>query len=815
MEYIIDNLNIIILIIVIVLYSAVKKFIKSATEQQSKLQDAVKNVDLKLDKLIAKDKVQTIVEEKPLFAEPEVRKEEEEAVKELESLTGEEPLTLEKEQSKTVVEYSIEARINAIEENKTSAYVKPKVKRKSFSEKYPDLEKFIGENLINKIGIAILVLGIGFIVKYAIDKDWINEIGRVAIGFIAAGGLIGLAHKLKNNYSSFSSVLIGGGLAVLYFTVTYAYHTEGYPFYQQPALTFAILFCITVFAVVLAIAYDRVEVAILAILGGFASPLMVSNGSGNYIVLFTYLMLLNIGMLALAYFKKWRLVNIVSFVLTQLFIGGWLIAEVLDESYAAFGGAMFYVTGFYFIFFLMNIVYNLKNKLAFKANDISLLFSNTAVYFSVAMVMLHHIGSGAYKGLFAILLAAFNFAFVYYIHRQKEKGTDNLLYLLVGLVLTFVTLAIPLQLKGNYITLFWAAEGVLLLWLSQKSGFNILKLGSVTVTVLMLFSLIMDWNLYRFTSTISDDMRLPLFFNRVMLTTLFAVGALVGLMQLLNREKSQLLWGISIRTIRFSVLLITLVLIYMGAYFEVSYQAEYYFEHISSQSVATYSFSAVYMAALLLFANKIKHSVLTQLTALVSAFFLLFFIIAVSVYYNANIKAFISGDEGMKITLLIFRWIAFASVYLACYALIKLLSQQISHKYQHLKIWGITLVVFTCVYLLSADVDALGMLISKSETSLSFTQKTAYAIVWGISSFVLMILGMKKKVKLLRILSLSLFAITLIKLFAYDIADISEGGKIVAFTLLGVLLLIISFMYQKLKKMVIDDEAKEELTSRE
>lgn len=94
----------------------------------------------------------------------------------------------------------------------------------SFFERNPDLEKFIGENLVSKIGIAILVLAIGFFVKFAIDSDWIGPVGRVGIGLLAGGILVFLAHRLRTNYKAFSSVLVGGGLAVFYFTITLAYH---------------------------------------------------------------------------------------------------------------------------------------------------------------------------------------------------------------------------------------------------------------------------------------------------------------------------------------------------------------------------------------------------------------------------------------------------------------------------------------------------------------------------------------------------------------------------------------------------------------
>ena len=192
----------------------------------------------------------------------------------------------------------------------TSTYKAPKP---SFFERNPDLEKFIGENLISKIGIGILVLAIGYFVKFAIDNDWINETGRVAIGLACGGILVGLAHKLRKNYKAFSSVLVGGGIAVFYFTIALAYH-QFHLFGQTSA--FVIMLLITGLAVALSLWYNREEVAIIALVGGFASPFMVSNGSGNYKTLFIYLILLNTGLLIIAYNKAWRLLNLLAFVFT-------------------------------------------------------------------------------------------------------------------------------------------------------------------------------------------------------------------------------------------------------------------------------------------------------------------------------------------------------------------------------------------------------------------------------------------------------------------------------------------------------------------
>ena len=179
---------------------------------------------------------------------------------------------------------------NAVENEKVVAEAAPQhnytqeefVEKESWGQRWiknnPDIEKFIGENLFNKIGIAILVFGIGFFVKYAIDQNWINEYGRVAIGLSCGVILVGLAHYLRNSYRSFSSVLAGGGIAVFYFTIAFAMHQ--YHIIGQTA-AFIIMIIITGFAVVLALLYDKLELAVIAAIGGFLTPFLVSNGSNN------------------------------------------------------------------------------------------------------------------------------------------------------------------------------------------------------------------------------------------------------------------------------------------------------------------------------------------------------------------------------------------------------------------------------------------------------------------------------------------------------------------------------------------------------
>ncbi|HYI76919.1 MAG TPA: DUF2339 domain-containing protein, partial [Chryseolinea sp.] len=407
----------------------------------------------------------------------------------------------------------------------------PKPKKPGFFERNPDLEKFIGENLANKIGIGVLVLGIGFFVKYAIDQDWINEIGRVFIGIFCGALLLGIAHKMRKTFVAFSSVLVGGGLAVLYLTIAIAFHD--YHIFSQ-TVAFIIMVVITAFAVVLSLGYDRVELAILAILGGFASPFMASTGEGNYVVLFTYIFVLDVGMLVLAYYKKWNLINIVSYAFTILLFAGWLVEGFNADDSAMIRGGLIFATLFYLVFFVMNIINNLKEKVAFKSLDISLLLSNTFLYYAAGMALLNNEIGNDYRGLFTAGLGIFNFIFAYTLHKSGRVD-KNLVFLLIGLVLTFVSLAAPIQLEGNYITLFWSAEAVLLLWLSQKSGIRLMKLASIIITALMVLSLLMDWTqLYE-----GADQELNIVFNKAYITSWFSLASIACTIFLLKRETKE------------------------------------------------------------------------------------------------------------------------------------------------------------------------------------------------------------------------------------------------------------------------------------
>jgi uncharacterized membrane protein len=719
----------------------------------------------------------------------------------------EEEKTITPTEPKTSVKLPIEEPIpiaaiyNTIEDPPKFTPPKNTKKEKSFMEKNPDLEKFIGENLVNKIGIAILVLGIGYFVKFAIDKDWINEIGRVAIGILCGGILIGLAHRLRKEFTAFSSVLVGGGIAVLYFTISLAFHD--YHLFSQ-TLAFAMMVIVTAFAVLLSVAYDRVELAILAIIGGFGSPFFVSTGQGNHIVLFTYLLVLNGGMLSLAYFKKWNVVNVICYVFTILIFGGWLFSKYDYDRHSTLIVLLFALS-FYIVFFAMNIVYNIKNKLPFQTLELSILLSNTFLFFSTGIHLLNHPALEDYKGIFTIAMGLFNLGFAYPLYKRGDTD-KNLIFVLIGLVLTFISLAAPIQLKGHHITLFWAAEMVLLLWLSQKSGVKLIKQTAVLLTGLLLISLILDWFNYYADGTAY----LRPFANKAFITSMFTLIALMVKYNLLKKENPSNFYDAVFALKEYQILIqaISAVLLYLSLLLEIVHQTQYYYNDQSIRNIIVVCYHATFVLVLISFYTKQN---LLQFNKVKLA--LLCLSILMILLCNSSIIDIRNQVIKSNAPLQLFFFLHFYIITIGCYFTVKLhqtLKTILTPKALEFKyIYWLTVILLIVIASIELDHLVVYSLTSKYYSSsylLSQNHKFGYAILWGAAAFILINVGLKRKIREIRIISLALFSLVILKLFAYDINNISEAGRIVAFVLLGVLLLVVSFMYQRLKKLISADQ---------
>ena len=703
----------------------------------------------------------------------------------------------------------------------------------NFRENNPDLEKFIGENLINKIGILILVLGISYFVKYAIDKDWINEPARVGIGILSGALIMGVAHKLRKKYAAFSSVFVAGAISVFYFTIGIAFHS--YHLFGQTT-AFIIMVGITAFSCLISLSYDRKELAVLSLIGGFAVPFMVSTGQGNYVVLFTYILILNIGILALAYHKKWTIINIMSYVFTVILYGAWLHKD-LDEKTPHYLGALVFGFAFYLVFIGINIINNLRTKGLFSPIELSILASNTFLFYGAGMAVLEHFHPEL-KGLFTATLGLLNLGYAWFLY--KKFGLDKtVVYLLIGLTLTFITLAVPIQFEGNFITLFWGAEAVILMWLSQKSKITYYRFASVIVHFLMVGSLLMDWNqIYPAASVLN------MVFNKICLTGIFAIASLFTVYYLLKNEEENLeQFGFIFNPKKYSssIAIIGIILGYFVGLFEVSFQANVRIIGANSAITLPILYHLLFSVALFYGLCQGKNRSSNQLASIIAVINIVLFAFWFSNYAFYEHDQYIATGIHQRIGFYL-HYISLLIIVFFGYQLYQINKENPVFELFQKKI-VIWIAAFFIIYIASTELMLHGLVLSNNPVTAQEVQsselyknyqsnellylkqqiaydsidqtrtqiiKTGYPILWGILAFVFLIIGIRKRIKNLRIIALSLLGITILKLFLFDISNASETGKIIAFILLGILILIISFVYQKLKILVQDDNKPKE-----
>lgn len=335
-------------------------------------------------------------------------------------------------------------------------------------KKQVDYEKYIGENLFGKIGILVLVVGMGLFVKYAIDNNWINEVFRTVLGFVVGAGLLVLSQKLRKGYRTFSSLLAGGGFAIFYVTVSMAYHYYG--LFSQTA-AFILLVVLTVLISFLSVFYDRRELAIITLAGGFISPFLVSNGMGSYLVLFTYLTILNAGMFGLSLYKKWGELPVICFVATYVIMLGYTLVADLDVAQSVqLIHLLFFATLFYLIFLLPVVSVVRTDDRKINRLLVMVVVLNNFLYLYFALWYLKDLQlSYNIKGAFSLFIALVNAVIAFAMRKRKaEKGL--LFSFLIGMFLTFISISIPIQLDGTFITLLWATEMVVVLWLFTRFG---------------------------------------------------------------------------------------------------------------------------------------------------------------------------------------------------------------------------------------------------------------------------------------------------------------------------------------------------------
>ncbi len=351
-----------------------------------------------------------------------------------------------------------------------------------------DLESRIGSHWLNRIGIAAVLIGVAYFLKYAFDNNWIGPAGRVTIGLLAGIAVVVWSERFRNRgYQLFSYSLKAVGIGAMYLSLWAAFQV--YRLVPSGVAFFAMLL-VTAATAVLAIAEDAEILAAFSLIGGFTTPVLLSTGQNRELELFSYLALLDLATLALVIFKPWRRLLLLSFLGTFALYLAWY-AEFYNR------GQLRLTLGFATLFFAIFAIAPLVGRATSDSGVFSpvahfIAFLNAGVYFLQVYDMLESVDKTA-TAWFALALAA-----VYiFLSRQAQArnpepvARQTLHFLHLALAIGFITIAVPIRLNGHWITLGWFIEAAVLLWVADriKSEFlNGFALGALVLGVARLLS---------------------------------------------------------------------------------------------------------------------------------------------------------------------------------------------------------------------------------------------------------------------------------------------------------------------------------------
>ena len=643
-----------------------------------------------------------------------------------------------------------------------------------------NFEKYIGENLFGKIGILIFIIGIGFFVKYAIDQNWINETARTLMGYAVGAGMLVLAERLHKRYHTFSSLLAGGAFGIYYLITAIAFHY--YALFSH-TIAFVILCVTTIFMSAVSVLYDRKELAVTALVGGFIAPFIISTDSSSIISLQIYITILNIGMFCLAMYKKWAILPMVSFAFTYIILWGTTALGSFSDSEAVTTyPTLFAFATLFYVIFLLPVVFILRTQYGenTRLGLLGIITANSFMYLIYGDFLLQHFeASSDTTAYLAFFIAAVNLAIHLYL-RFRVEGQDTLRNLMLGLAVTFASMGIPILFSAANVLMVWAAESVLLLWLFTKEKNRIYELASAVLLLLTLGALAY----YRTTDTFIHDTGDSLFFNGAFFVTTFVSIAyyVVAVIMQFNKE----LFSDTKRLIAYTPCnAIAYALGFSILFLAFRDNFHFHLEQPISEYASLLTANIMLLGGALILRKRFEIS--ENKLAYEISLYLAGIIFAMTVWNYTD-------PEG-----LLLRWLmALVTIAHMAYCMRGRLLVTSNQRNLHTEYSIIsTLMWLTLTRLL---------LITFNEVNFS----TAFSLSLGIAAFILMCIGMRYHSKEIRIVSLAEFGIVIGKLILNDVWAMPALGKIIVFISLGAILLILSFLYQKLKDALFNEKEQEQ-----
>src|SRR5882762_8601811 len=334
-----------------------------------------------------------------------------------------------------------------------------------------DLETVIAGRWFNRIGIVALLVAISYFLKLAFDNNWIGPSGRVMIGILLGAAMMPWSSwLLGRGYSYFSEGIVALGEATLFLSVWAG--CSYYTLYSRDVGFFGMILITSAMAAI-ALGRDSQRIAVLCLIGGYLTPILVSTGKDQQVVLFTYLLILGAGMLVMGERKDWYSLAPISFIATEIYYWGWYTEFYHRSATHPLERTVLFATLFFLLFAALPALRAMKEG-AMSEIDILVTTVNAFAYVGALYALFWPDDRWPFT-LLILALAAGHIAVARVVPDAREKASSLARYLYAGMGLTFATMAIPIRLNGKWITFCFAVEGAVLIWSGFRAASGFLR----------------------------------------------------------------------------------------------------------------------------------------------------------------------------------------------------------------------------------------------------------------------------------------------------------------------------------------------------
>lgn len=653
--------------------------------------------------------------------------------------------------------------------------VPPLPPKKRDRQWWQDFEQNIGQKWMTYAGAFILILAVGFFVKYAFDNQWIGPTARVGLGILIGIVLLVVGDRsIRKKMRPIGQGLTGAGLAVLYISLF-----AGGAYYKiiPESANFGILIAVTALGLTIAVLHNAPAISFLAVLGAVLTPFLVGGYQGTKSLLPVYLIVLDAGVLGVAFFKKWRALDTLAFVGTVILFVFWKF-QYFNSTNLAF--TIGWLTVLFFIFLLVPFVYHLRQKTSVSIERFILALSNAMFYFGFSYWILKK-GHSYILGFVALGMAA-SYIIVGAVARKRLPGDARSLFGFIAMSVVFLTMAVPLHLKVHGITLAWAIEGPVLLYLGYRFKYMPVRLGGAAVLICAVARLF----LYHLPE---HHESMLLVFNKEFASAIFVSIAIFAfsIIHHVHRKEStesdrviKLLWAIGAGYL-------TILVVHLEIYEWFDFRKLRFYSHCAIPAIWA-------VGAILFFETGTRFRSAFGRMAGIGA-------LAISVLLVVNAYSVSSTDKLILFANLRFAVSIFAVAAIFYYGFrLNGKTDSITDQEEQIAPWFYVVSAVVLLVFLSLEPYKYCLQNIEPYHKAKWMAQMSLSIVWGVFAITSLIVGFKRQIRAVRFAALGLFGITALKLILLDMASVKQIYRIVLFVALGLLMIGASYIYHVVEK---------------